>query len=100
MEIRKEEIVDRKKIGELEGSDVFAIRTKGGFNAVVKGGDSAELLGVGSHAGIALHIAKKKRPKLRVTALTKSMEDHPSVYAQFIPYWEAYTDRLLAKSGK
>lgn len=97
MQIRKEEVVEKKKIGDLDGEDVYAVRTKGGFNAVIKGGSGAELLGVGSHPGIALHIAKKKKPKLRVTALTKSMEVDPATYKQFIPYWEEYTDKLRGK---
>lgn len=91
MDLRPEEVVERKKIGSLDGEDVFQIRTCGGFNAVLKGGPDAELLGMGSHPRIALFIAQKKRPALKVTHLEKGSQEDAAVFERLLPYWEAVT---------
>lgn len=92
------QIASKKEIGRTRDDEpVFEVELKGGLvlvSAVRKSG-RAETLGAGSHRAIARHIAKKKEPGFKLSALEKS--DYPEdVLAPHLPKWEQVTLRIQA----
>jgi len=100
VEIKPEHIETKKVIGRLGAKKVFQLTTLGGLNIVVVAkAEGFETLGLGSHAKIAQHIAKKKEPSIEFTELSKS-EDIPVEYFQFcLPKYEALTDAMRKRQG-
>lgn len=102
MNVSAEQVKSKKIIGKSGNQDVVELTLKGGFVMVVKmnASGSGEALGLGSHRGISRYIAKKKCPDLQFTELSKSEEIEPSLFMQYVPYWEKATDDLIAKQKK
>lgn len=76
MNLDKEHIATKKKIGRLKSSDVWHIATTGGLHLVVAldahGKGAYRTLGVGPHSGMARFIAEKAEPDLIIDSLAKS----------------------------
>lgn len=62
-----------KQVGELHGNPVLQAETKGGlFILLTKANGKPKTLGTGSHPAVAMHIAERDNPELKLTELSKS----------------------------
>lgn len=77
MNIPKNQIKIRTRLGSLGDRSVYGIGSIGGLYLVVaeKGTNDFETLGAGSHIGIAKHAALRIEPKIVFDALSKSESD-------------------------
>lgn len=67
------DIRSKKRIGKLDGSDVWHLETTGGYHLVVKStGQSVQTLGCGPHRAVARYTAEKHFPSLQINELAKS----------------------------
>lgn len=101
MNIKPNEIADKKRIGNIGTKPVFKVSTVGGLHLVVSagGGRDVEVLGAGSHPGIARHLARKKAPDIEFTDLAKSEDVDPRFFEDKIAEFEALTDELRRANG-
>lgn len=100
MQIPAEQVAYKKQIGKLGESPVWELGLKGGLHLVVaahKG--KTETLGVGPHRAVARHVAKKMKPDLNITELSKSEYFAPEHYAHLLPAAEADTRALRRRQG-
>lgn len=67
------DLKSRKRIGSLDGSEVWHLETKGGYHIVAAAKrEGTKVLGVGPHRAVARFTAEKHFPSLRITELAKS----------------------------
>lgn len=73
LQITAHDIRSKKRIGQLEGADVWHLETKGGYHIVAAAKrEGSKILGVGPHRAVARYTAEKHFPALRITELAKS----------------------------
>jgi hypothetical protein len=93
--ITSEHVAYKKKIGYLGARPVIEVATTGGLIlVVVPTADGVDTLGAGPHRAVARHIAKKRKPDLRITELTKADWMDSSCFEHLLPQWEAETARI------
>lgn len=79
----------------LGSSPVWAMETTGGLCMVlIAKGDEVETAGLGPHRAVAMHIARKKFPKIKLIELAKGDWIDPACFQQVLPYWEGETERF------
>lgn len=93
-----------KKIGKIDGKDVFSAVLKGGYNMIVtKDGSKTETLGVGSHIAIARaaaeRIAARTSRNVEWTELSKSEWLPPQTYAHLVDKYEEETNQIRTMQG-
>jgi hypothetical protein len=93
MQVASKEVVEKKKIGKRRGKDVWAVSTIGGLHLVA---DTAGVLGLASHPGLARHIARTRHPEIEFVELQKSHFD-PRLFATEIEKWSRLTETLSTK---
>lgn len=96
MQITKEHIKSKKRIGETSDSPVFELHTTGGrvLVVVLKNGAS-KVIGAGPHRAIARHLASEIDPSLRITELSKSDDLLPfEAYCHLLPKYRELTKRF------
>jgi hypothetical protein len=102
MVISKEQL-DRKKppkkIGRLNGQEVWEIITKGGLAMVIckKTEGGTRILGAAPHRAIARSMASNNEPELVIEELSKSEELNVNSYKHLVPYWQDITNRMNKK---
>ena len=101
MQIKANEIADKKRIGTLKGRGVFRLSTIGGLHLVVASSSSGdvEVLGAGSHPGIARHLARKRESDIRFDDLSKSEDLDPRFFEDLLPRFSELTERFRKVNG-
>lgn len=97
LSIPADQVKVKRRVGHIGEDGCFLVGTKGGFNVVArvsKSSGKTTVLGCGSHAAIALHVAQKKEPNLVLTDLSKSDFVPTQAYIDRIPKWERITKAL------
>lgn len=95
MQIRRQDIGTKKKIGQLDGRPVFEIACKGGYHIICSpNGPKIDYLGAGPHRAVARFIAKKSRPDMKIDDLSKSDWVDPEHFQHLVPHWENVTADL------
>ncbi len=101
MQIRPQEIDYKKEIGTLNGHRVMEIGLKGGYHIVCSvNGAKIDYLGVGPHRAVARYMAKKRKPDLHITELSKSEDVDPEHFEHQLPKFERILAQLIAASKK
>ncbi len=97
MQIRPQEIDYKKEIGTLNGSRVMEIGLKGGYHIVCSvNGAKIDYLGVGPHRAVARYMAKKRKPDMQITELSKSEDVDPEHFQHQLDKFERLLARLNA----
>lgn len=103
MQISRQQMASKpKKVGKLNGKDVFHLPLKGGLHMIVGASEKAagfETLGTGPHPAVARHIAMKKQPDIMWTELNKADYVEPEHYQHLLPKYEAMTDAIRRRNG-
>ena len=96
MNIPTNQIKYRKRIGHVGSKGVFELGVLGGLVLVTQQEASGKqkVLGTGSHRRLARFLAKKYEPELQIDLLEKSEEGNIEDFKEFIPFWEAVSNRL------
>jgi hypothetical protein len=95
MQIRRQDIGYKKKIGLLKGRPVFEIGCKGGYVVVCSpNGNKIDQLGAGPHRAVARFIAKQTAPDVEIDELSKADWVDPDTFAHLLPYWVNVTNAL------
>lgn len=82
----------RKRIGKLNGADVYYSLSKGGFNIITA---NDKIIGAAPHKVIAICIAQRNEPDLFIDELSKSDEQLDfSSYQHLISFWQDFTNKL------
>ena len=98
--IPADQISYRKNVGTLDGDKVIEIGLKGGLCLMVAvHGNRVETLSIGSHRGICRHIAKKLKPNLQLTELSKGDYVSEEHFAFLLPQYEELTHRFRVLEG-
>ncbi len=101
MQIQPQEIDYKEQIGTLDGHPVMEVGLKGGLHIVCSmRGPKIDYLGVGPHRAVARFLAKKRKPDLKITALSKSDWVDPSTFQHLVPQYETLTDSFIAASAR
>jgi hypothetical protein len=97
MQIRRQDIKSKDKIGTLKGRPVFEIACKGGYHVICSpNGPRIDYLGAGPHRAVARFIAKKTAPDLVINELSKGDWVDPEAYMHLVPDWVETTAALNA----
>jgi hypothetical protein len=102
LNIASKEVKDRKKIGHLGTRAVFAISVIGGLHLVAAekaGSGQLEILGAGSHAAVARHIAERQHESVVFDSLEKSEYCSLEHFIDLIPAYEEVTAQLRKAQG-
>lgn len=80
LDIRPEDINQRKRVGRIGKHAVYHVTCKGGYNLFLTSGQGQGLpkngvLGAGPHPAVARFVAQKSFPELQITELSKSWDD-------------------------
>lgn len=83
----------KKKVGKVNGKDIFHMKTTGGLHLMTMG-DNGRVIGSGSHRAVARQIAQKTEPDVVWTELSKS--DHYALeeLQHLLPKYEELTTQL------
>lgn len=101
MNLDAEQLSSKRIIGKSGGRNVIELVTKGGWHLIVRADASGfQPIGAGSHKGIARFIAKKKDAELELDELSKAESIDDALLEPYIPFWESFTDKLIASSKK
>ncbi len=73
MQIPQAQIEQKKKVGKVNGRDVYHFKTRGGLHLMTMG-DRGRVIGSGSHRAVARVTAQKTEPNVVWSELSKS--DH------------------------
>jgi len=100
MQISADHIAYKKKIGTIGRRPVIELATTGGLHLVVSPDDdgTVETLGAGPHRAVARHIAKKRKPDMKITELAKGDHVPEAAFKHLLPEWEGFTDQLRRAS--
>jgi hypothetical protein len=95
MQISADHIAYKKKIGTVGKQPVIELATTGGLHLVVvaKADGEVETLGAGPHRAVARHIAKKRKPEMKITELSKGDHVPEEAFRHLLPEYEQLTDR-------
>lgn len=101
MHIPAAQISYRRKIGRAGRRAVFGIGTIGGLHVVAASGPGGglEILGTGSHPGIAKFIAQRHAADLEFDEMAKAEALDPKYFMDLVPQWEEFTNQLRAVNG-
>jgi len=95
MQIRPQEIDYKKDIGTLDGNPVIELGLKGGLHIVLTtNGPRIDYLGVGPHRAVARFMAKKRRPDIQISELSKSEDVSPEHFQHLMPQYESMLGQL------
>jgi|WetSurMetagenome_2_1015567.scaffolds.fasta_scaffold54987_6 hypothetical protein len=99
MVIPGDEIIYRTAIGKQGDATLWAVGTCGGLHLIEARAPSGtkKILGVGSHRGVARHIAKRNNPDVEFTILEKSLELNENDFKDVLPFWELVTKKTIEK---
>ena len=101
MDISKKQLAYKpKKVGELNGTSIMELSTKGGLHLIVKAqGSGFSTLGTGPHRAVARHIAEGKEPDIVWTELSKSDHLDYEVMAPLLPKYLELTEAFRKVEG-
>lgn len=103
MQISRQQMAAKpKKVGKLDGKDVFHLPLKGGLHMIVGASDKGvgfETLGTGPHPAVARHIATKKHSDIQWTELNKADYVEFEHYENLLPKYEALTTAIRRRNG-
>ena len=96
MDIKKNQLQYRKKIGHLGSKAIIEVGVIGGLKIVALQENSGKLktLGAGSHRAIARFLAKKAEPGIEIDALEKSDEITYNDFKDLLPFWTEVTEKM------
>ncbi len=77
-----------KKVGTLDGKDIYHAMTKGGLSFILK--KDGKLVSMGPHPCVSRHIAKKQNKDIVWTDLQKDWVD-PTHFEHVLPRYEEMT---------
>lgn len=101
MQIRPQEIDYKKDIGTLDGVPVIELGLKGGLHIVLTArGHKIDYLGVGPHRAVARFMAKKRRPDIQITELSKADDVSPEHFQHLMPQYEAMLAQFRAANPR
>lgn len=101
MQVRPEEIDYKKKIGHLGSLPVMELGLKGGYHIICSvDGPKIDYLGVGPHRAVARYMAKKRKPDIEITELSKSDWVDPALFQHQLPEYERLLDQMRALSDE
>ena len=90
----------KKRIGHLNGDNVYELQTVGGLAMVILAKAGApKVLGLAPHKAIARHIAKEKEEELVIDELSKSEDLSLEMFKHLVPTWSNITERVEEKLG-
>ena len=96
MNVPKNQIKETKKVGTLNGSDVFMMVTKGGLHIIAspqKG--SIKYIGTGPHPCVAKFITEKNEPDvLWEISKAEEFQVDAKLFAPIIPDYVALTQKF------
>lgn len=98
MNISKDQLQYRKRIGHIGSRSVIEVGVIGGLKIVALQESSGKLktLGAGSHRAIARFLAKKAEPSMEIDELEKSDEVNPNDFKDLLPFWQTVTNNMRA----
>lgn len=101
MDIEPKQLAEKpRKIGEMNGRNVYSLRTKGGWHMVVAPKEGRmETLGAGPLAAVAQHIATKKHQGINWTELSKSEHVSPEAIESIVDKYELVTNEIRKHQG-
>lgn len=96
MDIKKNQLQYRKKIGHLGSKAIIEVGVIGGLKIVALQEASGKLktLGAGSHRAIARFLAKKAEPGIEIDSLEKSDEINYIDFKDLLPFWTEVTKKM------
>jgi hypothetical protein len=96
MNISKDQLQYRKRIGHLGARSIIEVGVIGGLKivAVQEASGKLKTLGAGSHRAIARFLAKKAEPDLEIDALEKSDEINYNDFKDLLPFWEQVSNQM------
>ncbi len=94
MRIPANQVKNKAKIGTSRGRPVFGVSCIGGLHVVAN--HSGDILGAGSHDGLARHIAGEKDPDIQWDDLRKS---DPGDFGYLLEEYRELTDQLRSYQG-
>ena len=102
MHIPAAQVSYRKRIGRAGRRSVFGIGTVGGLHIVAAAGPGGglEILGTGSHPGIAKFIAQRHAADLEFDEMAKAEALDPKYFMDLLPEYEALTAQLRAAAKR
>lgn len=95
-----DQIVRREQVGTLDGDPVLAVSYIGGLHVVAAvRKNRTDTIAIGPHRAIAKFLAKKAKPSIVWTGLSKS-DDYPyAAYAHLVPKWDAISTEARRRQG-
>lgn len=101
MLIPANQVAYRRRIGRLGGRAVYGIGAIGGLHLVAAASDSGglEVLGAGSHPGIARHIAKKSAAEIEFDSIAKHESIDIKHFEDLVPTYEVITAQIRKAQG-
>lgn len=101
MDIEPRHLAYKKTIGKVNSLPVIEMATTGGLCVIVMpSGGSFETLAMAPHPAIARFMAEKRMPQVEWTELSKSEHVDPKLFEDFIPRYEAITERARKLQGR
>jgi hypothetical protein len=94
MRIPANQVKDRRKIGHSRGRPVFGVSCIGGLHVVAN--HNGDIMGAGSHDGLARHIAGEKDPDIQWDDLRKS---EATDFGYLLDEYRELTDQLRGEQG-
>lgn len=94
MNIPKEQIAEKKRIGKLGNDAVWMVSLVGGLNLCVIASPKPEIAGISPHPAVSRHIAQKKFPEMKLN-IQKSEEIPLGSFDDMIAKYEAITDAII-----
>ena len=96
MNISKDQLQYRKRIGHIGSRSVIEVGVIGGLKIVALQESNGKLktLGAGSHRAIARFLAKKAEPSMEIDELEKSDEVNINDFKDLLPFWQDVTNNM------
>ena len=96
MNISKDQLQYRKRIGHIGSRSVMEVGVIGGLKIVALQESNGKLktLGAGSHRAIARFLAKKAEPSMEIDELEKSDEVNINDFKDLLPFWQDVTNNM------
>lgn len=97
MQIPEAQIILKKKVGTVNGSDVTYIKTVGGLHLMVN--NRGNIISTGPHRQVARHLANRYEPDIQWTELSKADHVPLAHYEHLLPEYEALTKQFREMQG-
>ena len=96
MNISKDQLQYRKRIGHIGSRSVIEVGVIGGLKIVALQESNGKLktLGAGSHRAIARFLAKRAEPSMEIDELEKSDEVNINDFKDLLPFWQDVTNNM------